>query len=45
MDSLASTYHALTFYCREGVQFMFDCVSGLSSAEGISGCILADDMG
>ncbi|XP_020089943.1 DNA repair and recombination protein RAD54 isoform X2 [Ananas comosus] len=30
---------------REGVQFMFDCVSGLSSAEGISGCILADDMG
>ncbi|KAH7679573.1 DNA helicase protein [Dioscorea alata] len=30
---------------REGVQFMFECVSGLSSAEGISGCILADDMG
>ncbi|ONK67271.1 uncharacterized protein A4U43_C06F18410 [Asparagus officinalis] len=30
---------------REGVQFMFDCVSGLSSADGISGCILADDMG
>ncbi|XP_078157888.1 DNA repair/recombination protein [Carex rostrata] len=30
---------------REGVQFMFDCVSGLSGAEGISGCILADDMG
>lgn len=33
------------FYGREGVQFMFECVSGLSSAEGISGCILADDMG
>ncbi|KAF3320678.1 putative DNA repair protein rhp54 [Carex littledalei] len=30
---------------REGVQFMFDCVSGLSGVEGISGCILADDMG
>ncbi|KAJ4967147.1 hypothetical protein NE237_018996 [Protea cynaroides] len=30
---------------REGVQFMFDCVSGLSSSAGISGCILADDMG
>ncbi|XP_078429720.1 DNA repair/recombination protein isoform X2 [Wolffia australiana] len=30
---------------REGVQFMFECVSGLSSDEGISGCILADDMG
>ncbi|XP_038976868.1 DNA repair and recombination protein RAD54-like [Phoenix dactylifera] len=30
---------------REGVQFMFDCVSGLSSSDGISGCILADDMG
>lgn len=33
------------FPCREGVQFMFDCVSGLSSTDGISGCILADDMG
>ncbi|KAJ9705019.1 hypothetical protein PVL29_003185 [Vitis rotundifolia] len=30
---------------REGVQFMFDCVSGLSSTANISGCILADDMG
>ncbi|MED6217764.1 DNA-dependent ATPase protein rad54 [Stylosanthes scabra] len=30
---------------REGVQFMFDCVSGLCSAENINGCILADDMG
>ncbi|XP_072952965.1 DNA repair and recombination protein RAD54 [Typha angustifolia] len=30
---------------REGVQFMFNCVSGLSSADGINGCILADDMG
>ncbi|XP_058097109.1 protein CHROMATIN REMODELING 25 [Magnolia sinica] len=30
---------------REGVQFMFECVSGLSSSAGIAGCILADDMG
>lgn len=30
---------------REGVQFMFDCVSGLHSADNICGCILADDMG
>ncbi|KAL3621160.1 DNA-dependent ATPase protein rad54 [Castilleja foliolosa] len=30
---------------REGVQFMFDCVSGLLSAANINGCILADDMG
>ncbi|KAJ8619003.1 hypothetical protein MRB53_015189 [Persea americana] len=30
---------------REGVQFMFECVSGLSSTPGIAGCILADDMG
>ncbi|GAV66346.1 SNF2_N domain-containing protein/Helicase_C domain-containing protein [Cephalotus follicularis] len=30
---------------REGVQFMFECVSGLSSAANIYGCILADDMG
>ncbi|KAF8405043.1 hypothetical protein HHK36_009940 [Tetracentron sinense] len=30
---------------REGVQFMFECVAGLSSPASISGCILADDMG
>ncbi|WRX13220.1 SNF2 [Theobroma cacao] len=30
---------------REGVQFMFECVSGLYSAANIYGCILADDMG
>ncbi|BFG41805.1 hypothetical protein CerSpe_280790 [Prunus speciosa] len=30
---------------REGVQFMFECVSGLNSAANIHGCILADDMG
>ncbi|KAL8156238.1 hypothetical protein AgCh_001365 [Apium graveolens] len=30
---------------REGVQFMFECVSGLCSASNIHGCILADDMG
>ncbi|GAB4853963.1 DNA-dependent ATPase protein rad54 [Ancistrocladus abbreviatus] len=30
---------------REGVLFMFDCVSGLHSAANIFGCILADDMG
>ncbi|OVA15799.1 SNF2-related [Macleaya cordata] len=30
---------------REGVQFMFECVSGLSGSSGIFGCILADDMG
>ncbi|XP_031260342.1 protein CHROMATIN REMODELING 25 [Pistacia vera] len=30
---------------REGVQFMFECVSGLCSAANIYGCILADDMG
>ncbi|KAK9136014.1 hypothetical protein Syun_015344 [Stephania yunnanensis] len=29
---------------REGVQFMFDCVSGLISSD-VCGCILADDMG
>lgn len=43
-----NSIHLLTMFnsnCREGVQFMFDCVSGLSNAEGISGCILADDMG
>lgn len=33
------------FTYREGVQFMFECVSGLSSTPGIAGCILADDMG
>ncbi|XP_073308403.1 protein CHROMATIN REMODELING 25-like isoform X3 [Primulina huaijiensis] len=30
---------------REGVQFMFDCVSGILSDANINGCILADDMG
>ncbi|KAJ8763549.1 hypothetical protein K2173_002432 [Erythroxylum novogranatense] len=30
---------------REGVQFMFECVSGLYSSSSINGCILADDMG
>ncbi|TKY71269.1 DNA repair and recombination protein RAD54 [Spatholobus suberectus] len=30
---------------REGVQFMFDCVSGLCTTPNIHGCILADDMG
>ncbi|KAA8545882.1 hypothetical protein F0562_020667 [Nyssa sinensis] len=30
---------------REGVQFMFECISGLCSAANIYGCILADDMG
>ncbi|KAK6135717.1 hypothetical protein DH2020_030556 [Rehmannia glutinosa] len=30
---------------REGVQFMFDCVSGNLSSDNIHGCILADDMG
>ncbi|XP_010534308.1 PREDICTED: protein CHROMATIN REMODELING 25 isoform X2 [Tarenaya hassleriana] len=30
---------------REGVQFMFDCVSGLYESANINGCILADDMG
>ncbi|KAI3525411.1 hypothetical protein L1887_04185 [Cichorium endivia] len=29
---------------REGVQFMFECVSGLCTSD-INGCILADDMG
>ncbi|PKA56106.1 DNA repair and recombination protein RAD54 [Apostasia shenzhenica] len=41
----ASLVRFLRPHQREGVQFMFDCVSGLSSAEGICGCILADDMG
>ncbi|KAK4752132.1 hypothetical protein SAY87_020930 [Trapa incisa] len=30
---------------REGVQFMFECVSGLCGDGSINGCILADDMG
>lgn len=30
---------------RKGVQFMFQCVSGLSGNPSINGCILADDMG
>ncbi|XP_027105933.1 protein CHROMATIN REMODELING 25 [Coffea arabica] len=30
---------------REGVQFMFECVSGSLSSANINGCILADDMG
>ncbi|KAI6677932.1 hypothetical protein NL676_038728 [Syzygium grande] len=30
---------------REGVQFMFECVSGLCGNASINGCILADDMG
>ncbi|KDP42303.1 hypothetical protein JCGZ_01627 [Jatropha curcas] len=30
---------------REGVQFMFDCVSGVYRDTDINGCILADDMG
>ncbi|XP_073125004.1 protein CHROMATIN REMODELING 25 isoform X2 [Henckelia pumila] len=30
---------------RIGVQFMFDCVSGILSDANINGCILADDMG
>lgn len=29
---------------REGVQFMFECVTGLRNFDG-QGCILADDMG
>jgi hypothetical protein len=29
---------------REGVQFVFDCVTGIKGFEG-RGCILADDMG
>ena len=29
---------------REGVHFMFECVSSLRATEG-AGCILADDMG
>ncbi|GKD21904.1 protein chromatin remodeling 25, partial [Tanacetum coccineum] len=29
---------------REGVQFMFECVSGLRIVD-INGCIVADDMG
>ncbi|KAF5751213.1 protein CHROMATIN REMODELING 25 [Tripterygium wilfordii] len=30
---------------REGVQFMFQCVSGSYTAANMHGCILADDMG
>ncbi|CAN6466682.1 unnamed protein product [Victoria cruziana] len=30
---------------REGVQFMFECVAGLSKEPDVNGCILADDMG
>lgn len=41
LNEILSSY----FSCREGVQFMFDCVSGLSINANISGCILADDMG
>ena len=29
---------------REGVQFMFECVTGMRDFDG-RGCILADDMG
>lgn len=29
---------------REGVQFLFECVTGIKGYEG-AGCILADDMG
>lgn len=35
----------ISFFGREGVLFMFDCVAGLHAAAGINGCILADDMG
>lgn len=28
---------------RQGVQFMYDCVTGIRPADGL-GCILADDM-
>ena len=29
---------------REGVKFMYDCVTG-SRVEGFNGCIMADEMG
>ncbi|KAF6163142.1 hypothetical protein GIB67_025006, partial [Kingdonia uniflora] len=35
----------LIIYGVEGVQFMFDCVSGLSTSLDNYGCILVDDMG
>lgn len=35
----------MCFSYREGVQFMFECVSGLCGGGSINGCILADDMG
>lgn len=44
--------NALLYLCREGVQFMFECVAGLRGMEisknentTSGGCILADDMG
>ncbi|KAF3773416.1 DNA repair and recombination protein [Nymphaea thermarum] len=37
--------HFLRPHQREGVQFMFECVAGLSKEPDINGCILADDMG
>ncbi|KAF7810909.1 protein CHROMATIN REMODELING 25 [Senna tora] len=37
--------HFLRPHQREGVQFMFECVSGLCTTADIHGCILADDMG
>ncbi|KAG6482364.1 hypothetical protein ZIOFF_058995 [Zingiber officinale] len=43
VDALLVRY--LRPHQREGVQFMFECVSGLSGSDGVSGCILADDMG
>lgn len=40
------------YMCREGVQFMFECVAGLrgmaiskNESATAGGCILADDMG
>ncbi|PRP86391.1 hypothetical protein PROFUN_05532 [Planoprotostelium fungivorum] len=30
---------------REGVKFMFECVSGLKNGPDMEGCILADEMG
>ncbi|GAA0159567.1 damaged DNA-binding protein [Lithospermum erythrorhizon] len=35
----------LRHHQREGVQFMFECVSGQLNSANINGCILADDMG
>lgn len=45
LDLEFDTSSSLFVLCREGVQFMFDCVSGLCSTANIHGCILADDMG